>query len=273
VLDEPVTEIALDKPPHVAALGKASVFARTNKGFQQQALPRGLLDAPGLQLKVFYGRDYRVRVVGTRSAASGTESVYLRSLPGGLKPAPAELGQLGNSHAGPLVAVLGTDDPEVVCRPGALCLIKRLSGWAKLSAPAEVTHAAISDGQGWIVAGKQILRADRDWVPIPPAGTWNNPSGLFAVEAHLYVIEAGAKLLHVHASGAWQAFASPVGTPLSVWGATAKSLWLVGSDGVAHFDGGSFRPVDAPSGLVRVLGRGNDQLWFAGSSGLYRAGP
>ena len=270
-LPRPFTALALDKPPHLAALGPLSASVHDKKGWHDEALPPALISAPELRLDVFYGRDYRIRVVGTFASAAGTQSVYLRAMSDGLKPAPYELGKLGSSKNGALLAVLGTADPEVVCRPGELCLIKRTSGWTTLAAPAELTQAAIADGNAWVVVGQQIFRADREWAPIGPLGPWQKAGGLFAIGEQVYVLEPERGLIHLLSNGAWQSLPSPAGAPLSLWGAVPTQLWLVGTSGLAHFDGKSWRSVaNAPKGMVKVLGRNADDVWFAGASGLYR---
>ena len=241
------------------------------KGWHDEVLPPGLSSAPELRLNLFYGRDYRIRVVGTFASAAGTQSVYLRAMPGGLKPALYEIGKLGNSKDGALVAVLGTADPEIVCRPGELCLIKRTSGWTTLAAPAGLTQAAIAEGNAWVVVEQQLFRADREWAPVGPAGPWQKAGGLFVIGEQVYVLEPARGLVHLLSNGAWQTVPSPAGAPTSLWGAVPTSLWLVGSSGLAHFDGKSWRPVaNATKGLVSVLGRNADDVWFAGTSGLYR---
>ena len=268
--EQPCAALALDQPPHIAALGPASVAVRDKSGWHDEALPKAVAAAPELRLQVFYGRDFRIRVVGTHAGTSGPRTVYLRAMPGGLKPAPYELGRLGNPSGG-FVAVLGTADPEVVCRPGDVCLIKRLSGWTNLPAPADLTHAAIARGNGFVLAGRQIFRADREWVSSGPPGPWEKAGALFAVDERLFVLEPERALIHELANGAWTSVPSPVGAPTSLWGATATQLWLVGAAGLAHFDGKLWRPVPgAPPGLVSVLGRSADDVWFAGASGLYR---
>jgi hypothetical protein len=248
-----------------------SASVHDKRGWHDEVLPPGLSSAPELKLNVFYGRDYRIRVVGTFASAAGPQSVYLRAMPDGLKPAPYELGKLGNSKNGALVAVLGTADPEVVCRPGEVCLIKRTSGWTTLAAPAELTQAAIADGNAWVVVGQQLFRADRQWASIGALGPWQKAGALFAIGEQIYVLEPERGLIHLLSNGAWQTLPSPAGAPSSLWGAVPTQLWLVGSNGLAHFDGKSWRPVEnAPKGLVSVLGRNADDVWFAGASGLYR---
>lgn len=274
-LESPVTRIALDAPPHVAALGSSSVFIHDRTGWREERLPKAVQDALSPRLDLFYGRDFRVRLVGTHTGLNGgLQSFYYRSLPGGLKPAPAELGRLGNPRDGALVAVLGTADPEVVCRPGDVCLIKRLSGWTSLPAPADLSHATIAGSNGWVLVGKQLMRADREWIAQGPPGPWQAPSALFAVGERVFVLEAAPPRVHQLSNDAWESFESPVGAPSSLWGARATGLWLAGATGVAYFDGSAWRPVQgAPSGVSAVLGRSAEDVWFAGSTGLFRLGP
>ena len=268
---EPVARVALDKPPHVAALGEKSVFVHDAKGWREEALPKAVASAPDAELELFYGRDYRVRLVGAHSSAEGERSVYLRSVPGGLKPAPGELGRLGNSTRGGLVAVLGTADPEVVCRPGDVCLIKRVNGWTTLKAPAELSLAAVSQGSGWVVVGNQVLRADRDWMPLEPKGPWKEPNMLFAVGERVFVSEVSPPSVYELGDGAWKAHASPVGVVSSIWGLRPEAYWIAGDSGVAYFDGREFRPVPAaPKGTRRILGRSEAEVWFASPGGLFR---
>ena len=269
-LEHPVTRIALDASPHVAALGPSSVFVRDRRGFHELPLPAPAKEA-GLGLRVFYGRDYRVRLVGSRRTPNGVESVYLRAMPEGLKPAPYELGRLANLKAGGLVAVLGTADPEIVCRPADVCLIKRVTGWETLPAAAELSQAAINAGSGWVLAGQQLLRAaEREWVADGPRGPWHEARELLVLGGAVFVIETERSLLHSLKGGVWQTIESPVGPPSSLWGVGEK-LWLVGARGVSHFDGTRWLDVlGEPSGLISVLGRSADEVWFAGESGLYR---
>jgi hypothetical protein len=270
-LDKPVTRVAVDRAPHLAALGAKSVFVQDKRGWHEHALPKAVADAPDLDLSLFYGRDYRVRIVGTHSGATGTQSVYLRAMPDGLRPAAYELGQLGNTKSGGLVAVLGTADPELVCRPGQLCLVKRTTGWSTLPAPAELTHGAIADGKAWVIVGQQLYRSDREWVAAAPLGSWQKAGALFAVGEQVFVLEPGPARVHELTNGAWRTFASPVGAPSCIWGASATSLWLAGSEGLAHFDGKAWRPVaSAPKNVVSILGRNADEVWFAGAEGLHR---
>jgi hypothetical protein len=266
-----VARLALDKPPHVAALGEKSVYIHDAKGWREEVLPKSVSAAPDAELELFYGRDYRVRVVGAHSSPEGVRAVYLRSLPGGLKPAPGELGRLGNSTRGALVAVLGTADPEVVCRPGDVCLIKRVNGWTTLTAPADLSLAAVSHGSGWVVAGDRVFRADREWMPLEPKGPWKEPNLLFAVGERVFVSEVSPPRIYELGDGAWKTHESPVGVVSSIWGIRPEAYWIAGDSGVAFYDGREFRPVPgAPKGTRRILGRSEAEVWFAALSGLYR---
>jgi len=264
--------IALDAPPHVAALGRQSVFVHDRKGWREEPLPPAVREALELRLTVFYGRDFRVRVVGTHQGPKGTESIYLRSLPGGLKPAPDELGRLGNTRTGALVAVLGTADPEVVCRPGDLCLVKRLSGWTRLPAPEDLVRVAIAGGVGYAIGGKQVLREEgKEWMAVGPPGPWEEAGQLSVTGSEVYVLEPARRLIHHLRSSGWSSRESPVGAPSAVWGATPDALWLVGQRGVAYFDGHRWMLVEsAPPDTSTVLGRSAEDVWFGGRSGLFR---
>lgn len=268
-LAEPVSDVALDRPPHVAALARDAVHFRNRQGWQRQALP-AVAAAPSAELRVFYGRDYRVRVVGATTDERGPRAVYLRSMPAGLERAPYELGRLGGER-GALLAVLGTADPELVCRPADTCLVKRTSGWTTLDAPDGLSHLAISGGRGWVLAGRQLRSAERGWPPTGPEGPFERAADLFALGERVFVLDAERPLVHVLEGNVYRSLASPVGLPKSLWGVRLEALWLAGDAGLAFFDGKGFRLVaSAPEGVTRVLGRDADDVWFASRSGLYR---
>lgn len=273
-LSADVLHIALDKPPHAAALTPASVFVHDRRGWREEPLPqplRATLDPPW---SVFYGRDFRVRVVGARGAPTLAESVYLRSLPAGLKSAPGEIGALANTRRGRLIAVLGTADPEVVCREDQRCLIKRISGWTALEAPSALHAVAIDAGTAWAVAGKQLLRGGQRWEAVGPEGTWQAPVSLLVLGEKAFVLEPLARRVHVLGSGGYAVVETPLAQPRAVWGARASAVWLVGEEGLARFDGSDWqRASGAPRGLRSVLGRSEHEVWVGGVDGLYRLDP
>lgn len=269
VSDKPCRGIALDKEPYWAALGDDVVTVNDKKGRHEEKLPDSLRGA-GLAVGVFFGRDYRVRIAGTARTPKGDEVRYFRSLPGGIRPAPDELGPLGKPGAPGLVAVLGTADPEIVCRPGDRCLIKTVNGWAKASSPSGLERVGLSIGGGWAIAGKSFFRLEKDWKALP-TGSWAKADDGFVRDAHACVVEHDASRMHHFDGAAWRASASPVAGPRSLWG-NAETLWVAGDGGAAAFSDGQLRALKgAPRGVVQVLGRAANDVWLCGTEGVFHA--
>lgn len=270
-LADPVTAIALETPPHAAALGAAGVFLHDARGWRTEPLPATARPGPSLAISLFYGRDNRVRLIGTRAGKSGPEGVYLRWLPAGFKREKAEIGRLSDSR-GALVAVLGTAEPEIVCRPGDVCLVKRRSGWSSVKAPPDIERVVLGGGVGWAVAGQTLLRlGDDDWHAAGPPGSWKTADALFATREKALIVETAAGQLHTFDGAAWQVTTAPLAHPHGIWGATADALWLVADEGLAFFDGSVWHPVPgAPTPLTTVAGRSADDVWIGGGGGLFR---
>lgn len=270
-LTDPVSAIALETPPHAAALGADRVFLHDARGWRSEVLPKNARPGPSLDLALFYGRDNRVRLIGTHAGKSGPEGVYLRWLPAGFKREKAEIGRLSDPH-GALVAVLGTAEPEIVCRPGDVCLVKRRSGWASVKAPPDIQRVVLGGGVGWATAGQTLLRLGADaWEPAGAKGAWQSADALFATREKAWILETSAGLIHTFDGRSWQATTAPLAHPHAIWGATETALWLVGDEGLAFFDGITWRPVPgAPAPLFTVIGRSVDDVWIGGSGGLFR---
>lgn len=273
-IDAPVLAIALEHPPLVAALSRDRLFVHDAKGWRSEALPRSIGPGPEQALAIFYGRDDRIRVIGTRTDHDKPEGVYLRLLPAGFKIERSEIGRLGDLR-GAFVAVLGTADPEIVCRPGDVCLVKRRSGWTTIAAPADIHRVVLGEGEGWAVAGKQLLHLEaKSFEPVGPVGSWQTADALFATRDRAWVVETGASRIHAYANGAWHVEPSPIRGPRALWGASADALWLAGDGGLAFFDGQSWRPASsAPAPLSVVLGRSADDVWVGGEHGLFHVEP
>src|SRR5262249_28018530 len=153
--------------------------------------------------------------------------VYLRLLDTGFKKEASEIGRLATLR-GALIAVLGTDDPEILCRPGDTCLVKRVSGWAFLPAPNDIARVVLGQGVGWAIAGKQLLRLGASaWENAGPPGSWESADALFATRDAAWVVESAKGRIHAFAGDAWRVSPSPVETPRALWGVRADSLWLV----------------------------------------------
>lgn len=268
VLDTPCRAIALDQPPYWAALGDEAVTVSDKRGIHTEALPQALRGAAG-RLGVFFGRDYRVRIAGTMPTPKGDEARYYRSLASGLRPAPDELGPLGKPGAPALLTLLGTADPEIVCRPGMSCLIKRVSGWAKASAPSDLERVGLSLGDGWALAGSRLLRLGKDWEAAYGQGPWRRADDAALRGQHACVAERDASKLHHFDGQGWHSSASPVKGPRSLW-ASESALWVAGDGGVARGADDGFKAIGGVSGAAQVLGRSDDDVWLCGASGVFR---
>ena len=273
VLDKPCRALALDVEPHWAALGDASVAVQDKRGVHEETLPPALQGA-GQELGVFFGRDYRVRVAGTARTARGAEARYYRALPGGLRPAPDELGPLGKAGAPGLFTLLGTADPEIVCRPGISCLIKRISGWSKASVPAGLSRVGLSLGTGWALAGSSLYRLEKDWVLVGQASQatlWQTADDALIRGERACVVERKADRMHHFDGESWQSSKSPVSGPRSLW-ASPTSLWVAGDGGAKVYRNGAWAALPSSVGAVaQVLGRGDGDVWFCGAQGVFRS--
>ncbi|HXK17080.1 MAG TPA: hypothetical protein VNG33_04735 [Polyangiaceae bacterium] len=262
--------LALDQEPYVAALGDVSVTVTDKRGTHEEPLPEALRGA-SVSVGVFFGRDYRVRIAGTAHTPQGDEVRYYRSLPGGLRPALDELGQLGKRGAPGLVALLGTADPEIVCRPGESCLIKRVSGWRKIAAPAGLSRVGLSLGSGWAIAGTTFFNLDKDWAALGAKGPWREADDAFVRGAEACVVEHDQDRLHHFDGKAWQSSASPVKGPRSLWG-DDEVLWVAGDGGAALLgEGDTFQQAGGVGHIAQVLGRPGGDVWLCGDQGVFRA--
>jgi len=261
-----VISIALERPPHAAALGADAAWIHDARGWREGRLPASARRGPRPALSVFYGRDDRIRVVGSRPGGA----VYLRWLPSGFSAAGKEIGKLADLK-GALVAVLGTADPEIVCRPGDICIVKRRTGWTMMAAPADIARVTLGDGVGWAVAGRRLLRLGAGWESAGAEGTWSAADALFATRDRAWIVETDGGRIHAFDGAAWSVAASPIDRPRALWGARPDALWLAGEGGLAFFDGRVWRRVaDAPAPLAAVAGRSADDVWIGGDPGLFR---
>jgi hypothetical protein len=268
VSDQACRALALDREPYVAALGDDAVTVFDKRGSHREPLPAALRGA-SVSLGVFFGRDYRVRVAGTAHTPQGDEVRYYRSLAAGLTPALDELGPLGKRGGPGLVALLGTVDPEIVCRPGQSCLLKRVSGWQKASSPAGLTRVGLSLGAGWAVAGQQLYRLGSDWEPVAAPGTWQSADDAFVRSGEACVVEHDASRLHHFDGHAWHSSPAPINGPRSLWG-SEDALWLGGDGGAAYYEAGAFRVLPGTTQVRQILGRSSDDVWLCTDEGVFR---
>jgi hypothetical protein len=268
VLTEPCRALALDREPYAAALGDGSVTVIDARGTHQEPLPEPLR-GPNVAVGVFFGRDYRVRVAGTAHARQADEVRYYRSLPGGLQPALGELGPLGHRGGPGLVALLGTADPEIVCRPGESCLIKRISGWTKVAAPAGLTRVGLSLDTGWALAGTSLLTLGQTWQPLAAPGPWSRADDAFIRGAEACVVERATSSMYHFDGSVWHRNSAPISGPRSLWG-SEDALWVAGDGGAASFENGAFRPLPGSLHVAQVLGRSTEDVWLCADEGVFR---
>lgn len=267
VHDEPVTSLGLGHGGRAAVLNgnTARLFDGKRWVTLEPALPSGTL-------QIFFGRDNEPRVMGFSPRESGEPAqVYLRCRNHRCQPAPDEIGRLGGAR-GALYGVLGFDDPEVVCRVGQICLVKRLSGWKSITAHAQPARVLLSAGTAFALHSDRVERVnDAGFVALEPARSFHEPRGV-ALQPNgvIWVIdEAGTKLARLE-SGKWQDEPSPLRSARALWARANDDLWLVGENGAARFDGKRWSCVAAAPGPLEFVLGNDDQVWLAGQSGTFR---
>lgn len=270
VLGVPVRAVALGEGSRVAALADPP-YVGDARGLRPLALPASLRPKAGEvdQAGIYFGRDNEPRIMGQRRSEQGESAIYWRHLPNGWRDGREEIGQLGGTTRGALWGVLGGDDPELVCRTGAICIIKRQSGWT--TAPAGETQRIVTlqDGALWGLDASGVASIDKQgWRVVLAAPAWSNPRALWATPGEAWV-GAHDQLFHAVAA-TWQASPSPVGEVESFWGTRRDSIWIAGSSGAAHFDGQRWRTLPIRGPLHAVRGRSNGEVWFGGDAGLFR---
>jgi hypothetical protein len=264
-----VTSLALGKAPKIALLAAGEALLFDGSGFTR--LPAPETSDPELSVEIFFGRDDQPRLMGFRRSAERANVVpfYRRYKAGRFQPEPAELGPLAGPE-GALYGVLGHDDPEVVCRPGSFCLVKRTTGWGRAPAHSEPVSVVLSGDTAWALHRDRIERLERDaWAPLVPERAWDEPCALFVdVEGAPWVVH-GNEVTRL-TEGRWQSMGSPLHEPRAIWGTVATDVWLVGRGGASHFDGTTWRPVPGVTGPLSLVARSGPSLWLAGEAGVFR---
>jgi hypothetical protein len=265
---QPVTSIGVGQANRAAvyAPGRAALF--DGKTFRALELPALPADA---SVRIFFGRDNQPRLMGFGTSTNGgVKSVYWRYRYGRFQPEPSELGPLG-SPEGALYGVLGFADPEVVCRPGVTCLVKRITGWGRAPAHEKPVPIVLSSGQVFALHADRVDQLKNDkWTPLTPARSFQNPVDVWQEPNGAVFIAEGGAVVRLSA-GAWSEFVAPVGPLRAILGVTANDLFLVGATGGAHYDGTSFRCFRDVPGPLNAIARVGSELWIGGDTGLYRA--
>ena len=271
MLDVPVKALGLGEGTRIGVLADVP-YVGDARGLRPLPLPAALLPKTSEvdHADIYFGRDNEPRVMGSRRSGGAERAIYWRHLPNGWRDGREEIGQLGGAVPGGLWGVLGSADPELVCRAKSLCIIKRVTGWTLAPAGAAPRIVTLQDGVLWGLDSSGIAGIDaKGWALAIPAPEWSEPHAFWATRGEAWGATE-SELFHF-ASGKWSAVPSPVGRVAAFWGAHAGSIWLAGSGGAAHFDGQGFRLLEIPGPLVAVEARTDAELWFGGEAGLFRA--
>jgi hypothetical protein len=262
--------VAVGTPPRVASFSGDAVTLFERESARELPAPRL---PPGARVEVFFGRDDQPRLMGFAPGEPGKEApVYLRFRQGAFRPEPSELGPLA-APRGALYGVLGFDDPELVCRPRELCLVKRTTGWGRVAAHDAPARIVVRAGSAFALHAGHIERlGETGWVALEPARQFARPSDVWlAPSGDLWVTDASAGGLFRLRGAHWEAVASPISEPRAIFGRSDTAVYVAGANGAAEFDGTRFhcvRGVPGPLHLALLVG---NEIWLAGASGVYRS--
>ena len=267
----PVRSLALGEP-RVAALGDVP-WMLENGVWKQLSIPERVRPKAGERDdgRIFFGRDDRPRIMGTRTRSDGAAQLYLRFRNGAFADERGEIAKLGHPPAAGMFGVLGHADPEVVCKIGDECIIKRRTGWKMIRAGSESPRIELHGGVAWALLADGVARLDDDraWTTFRPREPLRDVGGAWGRGDEVWIAETGAARLHHLENGAWTTIDAPFPSPRGMAGASRDDLWLAGATGLAHFDGALWSRVEGPSGpLAEVYGRGSE-IWAGGESGVW----
>src|SRR6478735_4679736 len=192
VLSVPISAIALGEGTRIAVLADTP-YVGDKRGLRPVPLPAMLQPKAGEvdELGIYFGRDNEPRIMGTRRGTQGERAVYLRHLASGWRDGREEIGQLGGAVPGGLWGVLGAADPELVCRAGASCIIKRSSGWTTAPAGSLKRTVTLQDGQLWGLDASGISGIDaHGWTLVIAAPAWSEPRAFWATRGQAWVSTA-----------------------------------------------------------------------------------
>lgn len=267
VLEAPVHFVGYGKSGRAAAIGD-DVWLDEGGGFNK-------LPAPGMEtgsVQIFFGRDNKPRLMGYAGSGATAEGVYRRWRGRSWQRGLDEIGKLGGGKT-PFFGVLGYADPEVVCRVGDICLIKRLTGWKTAQPPPDLPQVVLAHGQAWALSSAALWRLHNDvkWEAFGGKAPFSAARAMWATsDRDVWVADANGSLHHFDGAS-WTAAPAIVRAPSGLWAADANNVWLVGSDGAARFDGSTWRRARGPTGpLAHVSGISATDVWLAGKSGLWR---
>gem|GEM_PF-439868 len=278
VLDRPVASLALGRPGAAALVVDETALTPwwTDAAgvWREMPLPPALAWAPesSTSARIHYGRNNKPRILGTRVVEGAPAPLYLRYRGSAWVADREEVAELFKGPTSGLYGVLGWDDPEVVCKVGATCLIKRLSGWQRMDAVAEPSRVDVGIADAWAIWPDSVSVLDGlAWRTVSSGAELEQARGYWGDGRELWISDAaGAGLLWHRSESQWRTTPSPVGSPEQLWGRGPNDVWLAGQEGLAHYDGTSWVRVAGVEGpLSDVLGRPGE-VWAGGASGVWR---
>jgi hypothetical protein len=270
-LDQPVVSLALGEA-RAAALG-TEPWLHEKGAWKKIAFPEKLRFSPEGREdgRIFFGRDDRPRIMGSRVRDGHPAQLYLRYRNERWNVERGEIAKLRDPPPQGMFGVLGHADPEVVCKVGDDCIIKRRTGWKMMGAGPGSPRVELHNGVAWALYPDSVARLEDDhrWVTVGAPAPFKAPGGVWALGDEVWISEPGADRVHHFRGGTWTSQPSPVAAPRGMWGTGRDDVWLAGGGGLAHFDGERWSRVAGPSGpLAEVHGRGGE-VWAAGASGVW----
>lgn len=270
-LDEPVVSLGIGDPK-VAVLGVEPWLYTVGK-WKKIAFPEKFKPAGGQPYngRIFFGRDDRVRIMGTREKDGHAAQLYLRHRNDIWIEEKKEVAKLLDPPAQPLWGILGNADPEVACKLDDICIVKRRSGWKTMPAGPGTPRVDLFDGVAWAMHPDSVAKLEKDkrWITIGSPAPFKNATGFAASGDEVWVGEETNDKLHHFRNGVWTTEPSPVSGPRGMWATTREDVWLAGVGGLAHYDGKTWSRVNGPLGpLVEVQGRDAD-VWAVGKTGVW----
>lgn len=277
-LERSVVSMALGKP-RVAALvevdGSVTPWLLEQDRWRAIPIPERLaVTAADLKTaRIYFGRDDKPRIMGARQLNGEASQLYLRFRAGEWKVEKAEIARLAGAPAAAMFGLLGHADPEVVCKMGDQCIIKRLTGWQTMDAGPGAPRVDLQGKLAFAVYPESVAMLDGlKWRRISTGAELTQARGVWGDDHEYWISDAsagGGRLWH-GSPDSWRSEPAPVSEPEQLWGTSSKDVWLAGASGLAHYDGTAWSQVAGVTAAVsEVFGR-DDEVWAAGASGAWR---